>query len=154
VIGFFHGTAAFSVTILNNYLALRQKASTCITAITMEFHCVNLLHPRDKIPPINDALTQSVRRPPRWPFFALLGRPLFSIRCRHRTETMRWRYVILSFFICLYLFFFPLLIYTADDAHVPCLAMECSPTERLQSLPTTLNIMMASNQQGCNSLVY
>ena len=56
VMGFFHGSAAFSLTILNNYLALRQKDSTSITAITIEFHRVNLLHSRDKIPTINEAL--------------------------------------------------------------------------------------------------
>jgi hypothetical protein len=54
--GFFDGTAAFSVRILNSYPVLRQKGTTFITPVTIQFYCVSLINPMHIISPINNAL--------------------------------------------------------------------------------------------------
>jgi hypothetical protein len=84
---------------------------------------------------------------------------LLSIHSRHKTETMRWRYVIPSFFVCLSVclschFFFPFIdIYSRRCSRAP-LNDGLFPYRTSSEMNTTLNCAVASGQQGCNCFVY
>lgn len=87
--------------------------------------------------------------------FSLLGTTSsFRIQGRYKTETMRWCYVILFSTFFSLSFLFPFIdIYSRRRVRA-AVSNRDSPTERLQSVPTVQNIMIAHNHEGCNALVY